>query len=240
MGILSKIIKKITKPFVNNIKGKQGEAKVDKILNPLFFGKVNHRQINDLIIIDDRGKSHQIDHIEIRENGIFCIETKNYIGLILGSEKQDTWTQALYNGEKHSFTSPIKQNKSHIYHLNKLLGNKYKINSIIVMVQNNADRINVPYVLNLNDLRNYLKKFDDGTHLTIEEMDEIKTTLLNNAADISNKEHIKNIAKTQKEIKEGICPRCGGKLVTRQGKNGNFIGCSNYPKCKFTLKENHD
>lgn len=231
------LLKKILKPITNNIKGKMGEAKVDSKLNPLIFGKVNHRQINNLIIVDDRGKSHQIDHIEIRENGIFCIETKNYIGWIFGTENQDKWTQSLYNGEKNQFTNPIKQNKTHIYHLSQLLDNKYKINSVIVMVQNNAERIDVPYVINLDDLPKYLKNFNDGTHMTDEEMDNIKTTLLNNASDMSNREHVKNIKKTQKELKEGICPRCGGKLVEKEGQYGKFWGCSNYPKCKFILKK---
>lgn len=30
------------------------------------------------------------------------------------------------------------------------------------------------------------------------------------------------------------CPRCGGNLVKRNGKNGQFWGCSNFPKCRFT------
>lgn len=30
------------------------------------------------------------------------------------------------------------------------------------------------------------------------------------------------------------CPRCGGDLVRRNGKNGQFWGCSNFPKCRFT------
>lgn len=30
------------------------------------------------------------------------------------------------------------------------------------------------------------------------------------------------------------CPRCGGNLVERSGKYGKFIGCSNYPKCRYT------
>lgn len=34
----------------------------------------------------------------------------------------------------------------------------------------------------------------------------------------------------------GICPKCGGKLIMRDGKYGRFIGCSNYPKCKYTTK----
>jgi DNA topoisomerase I len=33
---------------------------------------------------------------------------------------------------------------------------------------------------------------------------------------------------------EGKCPRCGGNLVEREGKFGKFLGCRNYPKCKFT------
>ena len=29
-------------------------------------------------------------------------------------------------------------------------------------------------------------------------------------------------------IEHGICPRCGGKLMPRTGRYGNFYGCSNY------------
>ncbi len=31
-----------------------------------------------------------------------------------------------------------------------------------------------------------------------------------------------------------VCPSCGGELIERAGKFGRFIGCSNYPKCKYT------
>ena len=71
MGILTNLS--------NRIKGTIGELKVKKKLTPLLFGRVYHRLINNLLLLDENGKSHQIDHIEIRENGIFCIETKNYI-----------------------------------------------------------------------------------------------------------------------------------------------------------------
>jgi restriction system protein len=36
------------------------------------------------------------------------------------------------------------------------------------------------------------------------------------------------------EAKKAVCPICGNLLVKREGSNGNFYGCSNYPKCKFT------
>ena len=237
MGLLTKMVKSIAQPSINNHKGKVGEAKVDSKLNPLLFGKVEHRQINNLILMDDMGKSHQIDHIEIRQNGIFCIETKNYKGWIFGSENQDKWTQTLYNGEKHQFVNPLKQNKSHIYHMSQVLEKKYRINSVVVMVQNNADKVDCPNVVNLDDLKSYLKNFNDGTNYSIEEMDEIYNKLLAANNQMKNKEHVQNIRQTQTELREGICPRCGGKLVEREGKYGNFFGCSNYPDCKFILNK---
>ena len=33
------------------------------------------------------------------------------------------------------------------------------------------------------------------------------------------------------------CPKCGSPLVYKEGKNGQFVGCSNYPTCKYVQKE---
>ena len=38
------------------------------------------------------------------------------------------------------------------------------------------------------------------------------------------------------QTKNGFCPRCGSELVIRKGKNGEFLGCSAYPKCTFTKR----
>ena len=38
---------------------------------------------------------------------------------------------------------------------------------------------------------------------------------------------------TQEPIDEK-CPECGGQLSIRLGRNGRFIGCSNFPECKYT------
>ncbi len=37
-------------------------------------------------------------------------------------------------------------------------------------------------------------------------------------------------------IEKKICPNCSGQLVNRTGPYGNFLGCSNYPKCRFNSK----
>ena len=230
MGLLRKIFKKP----LNNLQGEIGEFKVKRKLNPLIF-KVNHKLINNLTLMDDFGHTHQIDHIEIRNNGIFCIETKSYKGLLVGNEFSDNWTEIFYN-KKYQIKNPIKQNKSHIYLLNQLLHYKYNINSVIVLTNNNAKNLNINYVINLKKLKKYLKCFNDNTYLTDDEVNNIYNTLLENKMNISNKEHIKNIKETQKNLKKGICPRCGGTLLLKDGKYGKFIGCSNYPKCSFTKK----
>lgn len=36
------------------------------------------------------------------------------------------------------------------------------------------------------------------------------------------------------ETKSDVCPQCGSKLVERKGKYGKFLGCSSYPKCRYT------
>ena len=39
-----------------------------------------------------------------------------------------------------------------------------------------------------------------------------------------------------KKFNHNTCPECGGKLVLRKGKFGEFYGCSNYPRCNFSKK----
>ena len=38
---------------------------------------------------------------------------------------------------------------------------------------------------------------------------------------------------TNEQVEGRVCPSCGGALLVRSGPYGRFIGCSNYPKCKF-------
>jgi HJR/Mrr/RecB family endonuclease len=46
-------------------------------------------------------------------------------------------------------------------------------------------------------------------------------------------EYIQLANKNFKKNNEKICPSCGGKLKERTGKYGKFLGCSNYPGCKY-------
>lgn len=39
-------------------------------------------------------------------------------------------------------------------------------------------------------------------------------------------------------MKYGICPNCGSKLVKKDSRNGSFLSCSAFPKCKFSMDYN--
>lgn len=213
-------------------RGKRGERKVG-----FAIGKTveNERYvINDLILVNE-GKSSQIDHVVINPRGIFVIETKNYSGEIYGTENQREWTQVLAHGKvKNKLYNPLKQNATHVYNVKKIVGN-LPVYSLVVFVQNNTRHIDANGVIPLSALRATLQS--GAIVLTVRQMQTAYRLLLSNKSDISTKEHVRNVRERQQNLERGICPRCGGKLLLRNGNYGEFWGCSNYPKCTFTKKD---
>ncbi len=214
--------------------GEIGEKRVAKILGDSIDGE--KQVFNDYKFLS-AGKSVQVDHIYINKNGIFVIETKNYSGAIFGTEEQQEWTQVLACGNvKNKFYNPIKQNKSHIYKLSKFLPKDIDIISVVVFIDADIENVDSDIVCTLNDLKNILET---------ESKKQLSSTKINYIANIlrryqnnniTEEEHINNIHKMQEDIENNICPRCGSKLVIRDGGYGEFYGCSNYPKCKFKKK----
>ena len=51
--------------------------------------------------------------------------------------------------------------------------------------------------------------------------------------------NVKRSDVTQEKIDEK-CPKCGGQLSIRLGRNGRFIGCTHYPDCDYTRNLNDD
>lgn len=196
--------------------------------------------LNDIMIKDDFG-THQIDHLIISNCGIFVIEMKNYFGLITGNEYDNKWTQHL-GKNKYYFKNPIHQNYGHVKSLSKLLNldESYFIPIICISNQAKNKTKTKSIVVYLNDLIKTIKSFEnnilDGD---IFEIGEVINK--NNIKDKKErKEHVQNIRNkvmdnTEKENKM-ICPKCGSKLVERSGKYGKFVGCSNYPKCRYIKK----
>jgi DNA topoisomerase-1 len=36
------------------------------------------------------------------------------------------------------------------------------------------------------------------------------------------------------EVIEEACPECGKPLAIRSGRKGRFVGCTGYPRCRYT------
>ncbi len=192
------------------------------------------------LILPYKGRTTEIDVLMLHEKGIYVFESKNYSGWIFGSVDQRQWTQSLNQSTKNHFDNPINQNKGHVNALVEHLNlSKNVFHSFIVFsarcelkkVPNNTDDYVIlkrPKLLKevRRDLETRSVIFDDA------KFDEIESQLGKlNDEQASKEEHIENVNKL---VEGEICPSCGGELVKRQGKYGEFLGCSNYPKCHFT------
>ncbi|MGN1168790.1 MAG: NERD domain-containing protein [Acutalibacteraceae bacterium] len=221
------------------VKGMIGETIIKIVIgknstnlkNPKFI-------INNLVLETAPEKTSQIDHVVINQNGVFVIETKNYSGRIYGNDSQQNWTQVLNYGKvKNHFYNPVKQNHTHKYKIQELLPQGTPIFPIVVFVKGNTLFIQSKSVYTVRGAIRKLKTPTDK-QLSFDEMSSIYDILANQnkSNTIRNSEHVENIKKMKYNIDNNICPRCGNTLVLRHGKYGNFIGCSNFPKCRFTQK----
>lgn len=223
--------------FQPKIKGYLGEKSVATILS--FLPSDKYKIVNN-ILIKSNGKTIQIDHLVISTYGIFVIETKNYKGWITGSDNSEYWTKNMF-GNKYKFYNPIKQNKAHILALSKQLGISFNNFIPIIAFSNRADlRVNTAYnVIYTTQINRLIKEYTDIKFQgnDIQKLYD-KVSLLNIVSPEARRQHIlevHNIIATKEQmIQQGICPRCGHSVVFRSGKYGNFFGCSNYPKCRFT------
>ena len=104
--------------------------------------------------------------------------------------------------------------------------------------EHNSDSFGVNYVQSLETVQ-LCKHMKDEINNLINQ-NEIFLEIVTTKNDL--KQHKQNTQyrqyRSRNLINQGTCPRCGGQLILRQAKYGCFYGCTNYPKCKFTLNCN--
>lgn len=221
-------------------KGKMGEKAVVRKLN--WLPKDQYRVLNNVTIPTPKGSS-QIDHLVVSIYGIFVIETKNYQGWIYGGEHAEYWTQNIY-GNKYQLYNPVLQNGGHVRALRRILKDyePLPIMSIVAFSWNASLRVNIDdaCVVYWHQLRGVIKRYKEKrlSWSQVNAICEAVQTAQMEPGRKSNKQHLQDIRSAReqkyKAIASGRCPRCGGSLVLRDGKFGQFYGCSNYPQCKYT------
>ena len=214
--------------------------------------------LNDLVFRTEKGTT-QIDHVVVSKYGVFAIETKNYRGEIYGDDNRQEWTQLIVTEvtyakkcwktytyvTKNHFYNPVKQSIGHALRIKEILSAfpHVKIVPIVVfagdaVLSKVESRYHVVYEENLLDVIDGYKT----TYLTDNDVQAVLAILTGNniRETVSDRQHVKNLRTAAREvnatINSGICPKCGGHLIERNGKYGTSYGCSNYPKCRFTTQ----
>ena len=236
-------------------KGKRGEAYIHNVLMQLSD---EYTIIDDVILPTEHGTT-QIDHVVVSKYGIIAIETKNYRGEIYGDDNRKEWTQMIITNvnywrkwwktytyvTKNQFYNPVKQSIGHAIQIKSMMTNYPHVpvtpvvvftgSAILIGVNSKHAVIYDHELLDfINRRRNiYLTDSDVSEVLQLFQRRNMRTL-------VDDRTHVKNLKQaakqTQATINAGICPKCGGQLIKRNGKYGSFYGCSNYPNCKFTTK----
>ena len=176
------------------------------------------------------------------------IETKNYKGWIFGNEKSKYWTQTLYK-RKFKIFNPVIQNWTHVSAVKRISGVLKNANYFPIIVFTGKSKLKridstVPVVKKKKLIR--IIKRHREVYYTYEQLAKMEVDIRNSLASGRSvkKEHIKNVKRNIKQTKNrkktGLkrCPKCGGKLITKNGRFGWFYSCINYPECKFTRNFN--
>ncbi|MCQ2450052.1 MAG: NERD domain-containing protein [Clostridia bacterium] len=232
------------------VKGRRSEQAIAHKLDVDSIQKQGGKVLTNIYIPKSSGDTAEIDVLYITSKGLLVLENKNYAGYIFGSETNKRWTVTLYAGrgrvEKHHFYNPVWQNRTHIKYLKEYLGTNIKSFSLITFSNRGELKdidVNLSdvYVCNHRNLSGVVRWIwnENPDVLTREQIAAIyyKLLPLTNLSKAEQQTHIANIQNRFNNA--NICPSCGGHLVQRTAKRGpnagnQFLGCSNYPKCKYT------
>lgn len=194
--------------------------------------------INDIMIKTKDGSTHQIDHVVISKYGIFVIETKQYNGYIKGNDYDKRWL--IKNGKKKIYVNnPLHQNYGHVKSVEEILNlPEEKFISLVCIPSRATVSVKSNNVTIIYDLIDKITSYKEEVIENPNELYEIITNL-NITDKVERKVHVKNareIKSNKDEELKNKCPKCGGELIKRNGKYGEFWGCSNFPKCRFVKK----
>ena len=217
--------------------GYAGESIIRRRLSSLPRGE--YHALHNLLVPREDGKRTQIDHVVVSPYGVFVIETKNYQGIIVGKDEWKEWTQVLNRRTKHRFLSPVVQNEGHIRALGHAVPELPRSAFRSIVAFNDKARLDVESqkaeVVHFRHLAKAIRAHRDvlipaeTVNLVVERLQSADIK-----GDKARQEHIKGIREMKRQLAANICPRCGGELRIRKGQRGEFYGCSNYPRCRFT------
>jgi hypothetical protein len=244
MGLFD-FLKKI--PTLNELSGGFGEW-MAKVYSKTIPGAL---VLHDVLINGADGYTSQLDLVLIGNKGVYVVEVKTFTDAkIYGDTKKSKWYY--YNhGKKYEIYSPLKQNQKHVEYIKTFLKDfgDVPVFSIITMMcedfKISGERDDYTIICNsLPAMERGIYKIADNKPYVFDDTkkQEIFDYIKNNQhiGKEARAEHKQNVIaykeKLEKIENQKICPYCKAELILRNGKNGKFYGCKNFPKCRYTAK----
>ncbi len=235
-------------PGVNQITGGFGEL-LTKIYSKTLPGAL---VLHDVLIDGAEGFTSQSDLVIVGNKGIYVVEVKTFSDAkIYGDTKKSTWYYYSH-GKKYDIYSPLKQNEKHVKYLKNFLRDFGDIPffSIVTMI---CDDFKISGELDgYTVLCNSLPAMERGIYKVNKDKPEViddckKQEIFEfikanqHSGKEARREHKEKVIAYKENLdemeKQKICPYCKTELVLRNGKNGEFYGCKNFPRCRYTLKK---
>ncbi|PMH44641.1 hypothetical protein BCU68_12395 [Vibrio sp. 10N.286.49.B3] len=220
----------------NIFKGWFGEKKTS-VSMWFSLDKATYTRFHDLILPSYNGTA-QIDHLVVSKYGLFIVETKNMKGWIFGDEHSAQWTQSFHR-KKFRFQNPLRQTYRQKKVLSEFLNlDEDLIRTAVYFCGDCSLRTSLPLNVMTNGLGRYIKSFRVPQIDYQQEQHIIKLIEAYAATTtLTSKDHINSL--NIRHNSSSVCPRCNASLVKRVAKSGpnkgnSFLGCANYPKCKYT------
>ena len=142
--------------------GLRGEKLVNYHLRLLL--QADEYLLANVLLPLKNGHKTEIDCILISRKGIFCIETKNWVGHIKGNDEDEYWVQTYDDPAMKSryHKNPVTQNEGHCAMLKRLLNDKYPVDNIVIFADlEDGLGIDSEYAFSISDFKKYYRGLND-------------------------------------------------------------------------------
>jgi len=170
--LIAVIIKKIKKRKLDSLiekRGAIGESEVNHHLYRLL--RDDEYLLTNVLLPLRSGHKTEIDSIVISHKGVFCIEIKNWIGTIIGSDSKANWIQIYDNPKmgKRKHPNPVMQNEKHCINLKKIIKKKIEIHNVVIFNDlNKSSELKSEHAFSMKEFISYYKKLKNDTLSTRE------------------------------------------------------------------------
>ena len=146
----------------NERAGMWGEKLVNYHLRPLL--REDEYLLANILLPLRNGHKTEIDCVLISRKGIFCIETKNWVGHISGNDESEYWLQEYddpYMSDRQH-KNPVKQNEGHCAVLERKLHNNYQVDNIVIFADlEDGWGIESDYAFTVRSFKDYYRELND-------------------------------------------------------------------------------